>query len=184
MSDDLDALWETGRSLEAGRLSQTALEDDRVFRAAVEVAAALADKDRLGAILRDGASKMDETADLMSRALGRDDLAVAAYACGMTAVMREIALRAEDLPGYIGPCDRARLGTMPADVSDEDFGFYLENADLVGEDAVTLIRDSLSAAPARAYGFVKAVKEDDRQVDLAGVLAFALARAADQAGQD
>ncbi|MBD3786625.1 MAG: hypothetical protein IE922_06590 [Sphingomonadales bacterium] len=149
MSDYLGVLWETGRTLEAGRLSQTAVADD-----------------------------------LMSRALGRDDLAVAAYACGMTAVMRDIALRAEDLSGYIGPCDRARLGTMPAELSDEDFGFYLENADLLGEDAVTLIRDSLSAAPARAYGFVRAVKEDDRQVDLAGVLAFALARAADQAGQD
>ena len=178
MSGYLDELWDTGRQLEAGTLSQTALEDDRVFRAAVDVAAALADKETLSAVLRDGVSKISPTTDTLSRALGRDDIAVAAYACGMTAVLREIAVTDEDLHGYIGRCDRARLGTMPSDLSDEDFGFFLENADLVGDEALALIRESISLAPSRAYGFVGALQDGNRQVDLTGFLSFALARSA------
>lgn len=180
--DYLEEMWSTGQQLAEGTLSDTALQDDRVFRAAARVGATLGSKETLSAFMRDGVTKIDDATAPYSTTLGRTDIALYARACGLTQVLRALEVTEEDLDGYPNRCDRARLGTLPAQLPEEDFAFYLDNADLFVADTLEIVRHSIGTTPERAYAFVQALQDEDDRMDATGFLAFALARAEARSG--
>jgi hypothetical protein len=152
------------------------LEDDRLFRATVTVASARATADQFAAFLDDAVGQAGDIPENYERGTNRTDIVHAALSCGMPLILAKMDARVEDMGGFQGTCDRARLGTRAEDLSDAEFEAFLGAADLILAGPPRLMLETISAAPARAYALIQALDDEEMRIDLGAFLAISLAQ--------
>lgn len=174
--EHLSRAWDSGRALAEGKVSDAALEDGRLFRATVTAASARASLEEIKGFLSDAAGKVQPDDGEFNQTLHRGDVVAAARACKIPSVIAAMDAGPEDFRDIAGACDTTRLGTDADDLPEEDFAIYVENADMFFYDWSHILRTTVETAPERAYAFVQAVSEPEREEFLTGVLALMLAQ--------
>ena len=173
---DMEGAWQTGRQLADGQVAEPALNDPRLFRAAVDVASARGTAEQLAAFLRDAVAKAGDRAGEFGGPTNRIDIVSAARRCGLPEIVQAINATLDDFDRVFGTCDRDRLGTRFDTMTQEAFDIYVNQADLFADDAFDIIDATRTTAPARSYAFVRALANAESRVNLTAVLAYKMAQ--------
>jgi hypothetical protein len=174
--NQLEDTWAAGTGLAEGRMAEVVLEDDRLFRAMVTAASARATADQLAAFLDDAVGQAGDIPENYERGTNRTDIVAAALSCGMPLILEKMNASVEDMGGFQGTCDRARLGTRAGDMSDAEFEAFLDAADLILAGSPRRMLEIIPAAPARAFDLIRAVDDEEERIKLGAFLAISLAQ--------
>jgi hypothetical protein len=175
--DQLERTWTAGRAVAEGGFDANSdvLSDAGLFRATVAAASARASREHLERFLMTSAQLAGQRpAGEIRGPVGGEDIAQAAYNCGMPAVTVQLPALSPGARLNPAACDRARLGTTADLWAEQDFAAFLDSDQTAGLMARSALVETAYTVPRRAFALSTATQGDDR-VFLTALLAVLFA---------